>query len=98
MLHYKVFTSAAYGDDMTAMEMAVNAWLEEAQPLVHTMTQSSAGTSVIISFLYELDEDERQRVSVATAEAPVEAGARRIDLSTAESLMITLLPHAELPY
>lgn len=98
MLHYKVFTSAAYGDDMAELERAVNAWLDEAQPLVHTMTQSCAGSSVVISFLYELDEDEQQRVSVATAEAPVEAGARRHDFSTAESLMMTLLPHAELPY
>lgn len=98
MLHYKVFTSATYGDDMAELETAVNAWLDEAQPLVHTMTQSNAGSSVVISFLYELDEDEDQRVSVATAEAPVEAGARRLDLTTSESLMITLLPHAELPY
>lgn len=98
MLHYKVFTSATYGDDMAELETAVNAWLDEAQPLVHTMTQSNAGSSVVISFLYELDEDEDQRVSVATAEAPVETGARRLDLTTSESLMITLLPHAELPY
>ncbi len=98
MLHYKVFTSATYGDDMAELELAVNAWLDEAQPLVHTMTQSNAGSSVVISFLYELDEDEDRRVSVATAEAPVEEGARRLDLTTSESLMITLLPHAELPY
>ena len=98
MLHYKVFTSATYGDDMAELETAVNAWLDEAQPLVHTMTQSNAGSSVIMSFLYELDEDESQRVSVATVEAPVEASARRIDLSSAESLVVTLLPHADLPY
>ncbi len=98
MLHYKVFTSAAYGDDMSELEAAVNAWLDEAQPLVHTMTQSCAGESVIISFLYELDEDEDRRMSVATAEALVEASARRLTSPTIESVMVTLLPHAELPY
>jgi hypothetical protein len=98
MLHYKVFTSASFGDDMAELEMAVNTWLDEAQPLVHTMTQSSAGASVVISFLYELDEDENQRVSVATAEAPIDTSAQRLDLSTADSLVVTLLPHAELPY
>jgi fructose-1-phosphate kinase PfkB-like protein len=98
MLHYKVFTSAAYGDDMAELEKAVNTWLEEAQPLVHTMTQSNAGASVVISFLYELDEDEEQRATVATAEAIVEQSAQRFDLTMSDSVTITLLPHAELPY
>ena len=97
MLHYKVFTSSTLGDDLTEMEKAVNAWLEETRPLAHTMTQSSSGASVVISFLYELDNGEEPRTRVATAEEPVEAGARA-DLSTAETVMITLLPHAELPY
>ena len=98
MLHYKVFTSAAYGDDMAELEQAVNTWLEEAQALVHTMTQSNAGASVVISFLYELDEDEEQRVTVATAEAIIEQSAQRFDLTASDSVTITLLPHAELPY
>ncbi len=98
MLHYKVFTSAAYGDDMAKLEAAVNAWLDEAQPLVHTMTQSNVGSSVVISFLYELDEDEDRRISVATAETPSETGARQLSPSTNEPVMITLLPHVELPY
>lgn len=98
MLHYKVFTSATYNLDLAAMETAVNAWLEETQPLAHTMAQSSAGEAVVVSFLYELDEEDGEgRARVATAEAPVEE-ASRFDLSTAESVMITLLPHAELPY
>jgi hypothetical protein len=98
MLHYKVFTSAAFGDVMDEMEKAVNAWLEETQPLVHTMAQSGSGTgSVVISFLYELDAESSQRARVATAEAPVEVGVRG-DISNAESVMITLLPHLELPY
>jgi hypothetical protein len=53
---------------------------------------------VVISFLYELDDEESQHSSVATAEVPVEVGASRFDLTTAESVVITLLPHAELPY
>lgn len=98
MLHYKVFTSAAYGDDMAEMEKAVNTWLEETQPLIHTMTQSAAGAGVVISFLYEMEDEDIQRVSVAMAEASSEEDAPRLDLTTAESVMITLLPHADLPY
>ena len=98
MLHYKVFTSATHGENLAELESAVNAWLGEARPLVHTMTQCPAGAGVVISFLYEDDEDAGQRAGVATAEAPVEAGARRVELTTAESVMITLLPQAELPY
>lgn len=98
MLHYKVFASATHGDNLAELEMAVNAWLGETRPLVHTMTQCPAGAGVAISFLYEDDEDASQRVSVATAEAPVEAGKRTLELTTAESVMITLLPQAELPY
>lgn len=98
MLHYKVFTSSAYNHDLAEMETAVNAWLAETRPLVHTMAQSHAGIVVVTSFLYELEEDDGEgRVRVATAEAPVEAGSR-FDLTTAESVMITLLPRAELPY
>ncbi|HEX9037202.1 MAG TPA: hypothetical protein VF808_09460 [Ktedonobacterales bacterium] len=98
MLHFKVFTSAEHGDNMAELEESVNTWLGETRPLVHTMSQSPAGSGVVISFLYEEDEDATARVSVATAEAPVEVGARRIDLSTSEAVMITLLPQAELPY
>lgn len=98
MLHYKVFTSAAYGDDMSKLEAAVNAWLDDVQPLVHSMTQSNAGPSIVISFLYELDEDEDRRMSVAMAEALVETGARQGNPTAVESVLVTLLPHAELPY
>jgi hypothetical protein len=97
MLHYKVFTSAAYNEDATAMEAAVNAWLEETQPLVHTMTQASAGASIVVSFLYELEAELGERSRVAVAEESVEATAQE-NFSSAESLMITLLPHVELPY
>lgn len=98
MLHYKVFTSATHGDNMAELETAINSWLAETHPLVHTMTQCPAAAGVVISFLYEEDEDATHGASVATAEAEVEASARRFDLATAESVMITLLPQAELPY
>lgn len=98
MLQYKVFASAAYGDQMAEMEQAVNTWLEQTQPLVHTMTQSAAGAGVVISFLYEIEDDENQRVNLATADMSLDVDAPRLDLSTAESVVITLLPHVELPY
>lgn len=98
MLHYKVFSSAAYDENMAELEAAVNTWLEKTQPLVHTMTQAAAGAGVVVSFLYELDSELGQRSRVATAEEPTEVTVRSSDLSNAESIMITLLPHVELPY
>ncbi len=95
MLHYKAFTSDMTNGDIAALEMAVNTWLEEAHPLVHTMTQSPCGAGMVVSFLYEIEE-ERQRVAVATAEAETPASVAQPEL--ADALMITLLPQMELPY
>ena len=95
MLHYKAFTSDQTTGDIAALEMAVNAWLEEIHPLVHTMTQSPCGSGMVVSFLYEMEEEQR-RAAVATAEAEAPVSMARPEL--AETLMITLLPQMELPY
>lgn len=95
MLHYKAFTSDTTNGDIAALEMAVNAWLEETRPLVHTMTQSPCGSGMVVSFLYEL-EDEQRHASVATAEAEAPVTVAQAEL--ADTLMMTLLPQMELPY
>ncbi len=97
MLHYKAFTSDMTNGDIAALEQAVNTWLEEAHPLVHTMTQSPAGAGMVLSFLYELDDDQQERVAAATAEA-MEIVSGQADLPMPNALMITLLPQMELPY
>jgi|SwirhisoilCB2_FD_contig_31_8026623_length_387_multi_4_in_0_out_0_2 hypothetical protein len=94
MLHYKAFSSdSPDADALARLETTVNAWLNEAHPLVHTMTQSPFGMSTVVSFLYE--DDEEQRVATATAEADVGFEPSR---SISDELMITLLPQMELPY
>jgi len=99
MLHYKAFTSDLTNGDLTELEMLVNAWLEEAHPLVHTMTQSTCGASTIVSFLYEAEDDELgERHAVATAEVSEVASASVPQPALSDSLMITLLPQMELPY
>lgn len=96
MLHYKAFSSETTHGDMAALEEAINAWLAEIRPLVHTMTQSPCGSGALVSFLYELEDDEAESVSIATAE--VEATRSIPQPALADSLMITLLPQMELPY
>lgn len=98
MLHYKAFTSAATNGDVMELEKLVNSWLEETQPIVHTMTQSPAGAYLVISFLYELEEDEHESAVVATAEAIVADTVTASPITTADTLMVTLLPQMELPY
>lgn len=95
MLHYKAFSSdSSDADALARLETTINAWLNEAHPLVHTMTQSPCGATTMVSFLYE-DDDEEQRVATATAEAEVGFEPSR---SISDELMITLLPQMELPY
>ena len=99
MLHYKAFSSDLTNGDLAELEMMVNAWLQEAQPLVHTMTQSACGAATIVSFLYETEDDELgERHAVATAEVGEIASASLPQPALSDSLMITLLPQMELPY
>ncbi|HEX8730582.1 MAG TPA: hypothetical protein VF725_00870 [Ktedonobacterales bacterium] len=93
MFHYKAFSGETTPGGVSALESEVNAWLAEIHPLIHTMKQTQAGAALVVSFLYETDE-EQARVSVATAEASV--GAAQPE--PADALMITLLPQMELPY
>jgi hypothetical protein len=96
MLHYKAFRSdSSDADALARLEMTINAWLHEAHPLVHTMTQSPCGAATVVSFLYEDDEEPRERVATATAEAEASFEPSR---SISDELMITLLPQMELPY
>ena len=95
MLHYKAFTSDSTNGDIAALEQTVNTWLEETHPLVHTMTQSPCGSGMVVSFLYELEEEQRgAAIATAEAEAPVSAAQPEL----ADALMMTLLPQMELPY
>ena len=93
MVHYKAFSGDIVVGGVSALETEINAWLAETRPHIHTMRQTQAGMALVVSFLYETDE-EQARVSVATAEASV--GAAQPE--PADTLMITLLPQMELPY
>jgi hypothetical protein len=98
MLHYKAFTSDMVRGDIAALEQMVNAWLEDAHPLVHTMTQSPYGSGTIVGFLYELEDEQGERVATALAEATEIVSAAEPQMSMQDTLMMTLLPQMELPY
>ncbi|MDE3229124.1 MAG: hypothetical protein KGO05_04520 [Chloroflexota bacterium] len=95
MFHYKAFSGETTPGGVSALEVEVNAWLAETKPLIHTMKQTQAGVALVVSFLYETDE-EQARASVATATAEASVGAAQPE--PADALMITLLPQMELPY
>ncbi len=96
MLHYKAFTSEQTTGDIAALEKMVNTWLVEERPLVHTMTQSPCGAGMVVSFLYEIEDERQARVAIATAEVEERISMAQPDL--ADALMMTLLPQMELPY
>ncbi len=98
MLHYKAFSSDTTSGDIAALERMVNDWLNEVHPLVHTMTQSPHGAALVVSFLYELEEEQRERVATAEAEANEPVTLAEPELAVGDSLMISLLPQMELPY
>ncbi|HLY30829.1 MAG TPA: hypothetical protein VKQ36_07355 [Ktedonobacterales bacterium] len=101
VLHYKAFSSAACNNDIATLEGHVNEWLAKQRPYVHSMAQSAHGEYLVISFLYEDDESQgaHRAAAVATATPDIfEEALRDAELDPTEELLVTLLPHAELPY
>lgn len=98
MHRLKIFNSAAHEGDITKLEAAINSWLEDAQPVVRHMTQTSSAEQLVISFLYD---EYRHGAQVHTASAAVPEAFERslndLGLDPADEEP-TLLPDAELPY
>lgn len=76
----KIFTAS----QAAGLEMQINGWLAEAQPIVLFMTQSSTADETVITFYY----DEPQPEPDATAFATTSRDAAPTDLA----------PEAELPF
>ena len=100
MLHFKAFSSATCNDDVAALEGVINEWLAKQNVYVQAMAQSAHGEHLVISFLYEENETQgAHRAAVATATHDIfEEALREAELDPAEELLVTLAPHAELPY
>jgi hypothetical protein len=59
---FKGFDSAQCGDSMSALEAAVNAWMEGERPRIRHMCQSMRGDHVLLTFVYEDTRELEQRI------------------------------------
>ena len=63
---FKGFDSAQCGDSLSALEIIVNAWMEEEHPRIRQMCQTMRGEHILLSFVYEDLRQIEQRVSAQT--------------------------------
>lgn len=96
---YKVFTSAAYGEDVRELERGINDWMSREVPRILFMKQSAHGQHVVISFVFDSGGSRGAAVATESAEVPevFERTLGDADLDPGEQPDV-LLPEAELPY
>jgi len=63
---FKGFDSTHCGDNMSALEAMVNAWMESEHPRIRHACQSVRGEHILLSFVYEDTRELEQRVSLQT--------------------------------
>ncbi len=63
MYRFKGFDSAQCGDNMSALEAMVNAWMEVERPRIRYVCQSMRGEHILLSFVYEDTRELEHRVS-----------------------------------
>jgi hypothetical protein len=60
---FKGFDSAQCGDNLSALEAVINAWMESEHPRIRHVCQSVRGEHILLSFVYEDTHQLEQRVS-----------------------------------
>ncbi len=66
MYRFKGFDSVHCGDNMSALEAMVNAWMESEHPRIRHACQSVRGEHILLSFVYEDTRELEQRVTLQT--------------------------------
>lgn len=97
MSAYKVFSSAAVQDDLNHFERLVDDWLREQRPHIVALAQSALGSHLILSIIYEADDEAMLGAQSAEVPEIFERTMEQTNLDPASSSDV-LLPEAELPY
>lgn len=63
MYRFKGFDSTECGDNLSALEAVVNAWMESEHPRIRHVCQSIRGEHILLSFVYEEGHEIEQRIS-----------------------------------
>lgn len=66
MYRFKGFDSVVCGDSMSALEVLVNAWMEEERPRIRHVCQTMRGEHILLSFVYEDTRELEQRIASQT--------------------------------
>jgi hypothetical protein len=72
---YKGFDSAQWGDNISALEAAINAWMEAERPRIRHVCQSVLNNHILLSFVYEEMRELEQRIP---AQAQVVSASPRL--------------------
>lgn len=99
MPQYKTFTIGEQGESVSALEDAVNEWMQQESPRILFVGQTSHRELLVVSFVYESDNLRDAAVAVESAEVPdvFERNLGDADLDPTDEPDV-LLPEAELPY
>lgn len=97
MSAYKVFSSASVEDDLTRFERMVEDWLREQQPHIIALAQCALGSHLVLSVVYESDDETMSGVRAAEVPEIFERTMDQTNLDPSTSSDV-LLPEAELPY
>ncbi len=63
MYRYKGFDSSQCGDNISALESLINAWMESEHPRIRHVCQSMRGEHILLSFVYEVTREDEQRMA-----------------------------------
>lgn len=99
MPRYKAFSSREYGEDVRALERAVNDWMQQEMPRILFASQSPYREHLVLTFVYDTGATG-SAVGVAEAAEVPEVFERNFDSGELDpnEQPDVLLPEAELPY
>lgn len=99
MQRVKIFSSAAYDDDLSQLERAIGEWMGAASRQIQFVAQSALGAHLVVTLLYVEADMQAVGTAAATAEVP-EVFERTLEDATLdpERPDDRPLPELELPY
>ena len=99
MQRVKIFSSAAYDDDLSQLERAIGEWMGAASGQIQFMAQSALGAHLVVTFVYVEAGAEAAVTAAGAVEVP-EVFERTLDDATLdpERPDDRPLPELELPY
>jgi hypothetical protein len=98
MLRVKIFASSTQINEVSVLEKAIDHWLENEQPAIRQVIQSSSAGQVVLTFLYDdTNRDPQARHASATMYENFDQVSTDTEVDSPDD-ELEMLPEAELPY